>query len=94
MSETLLAAFLGGAFGGFVTQLVIFWLTGRKEKRQRRRLALEYAAALEYGNMPLMLLKFGGDISDTYRRVIAEVDKLSDDEIAVLVGLLKQANKP
>ena len=86
--------FLGAISGGFiavvgsaVTQIVLFWMNERRERKERRRMFLEYRA-----RQMTKLWDKTGDESISEDKIFAEIEKssgLSDDRISVIIGMLK-----
>jgi len=82
MNEVLLAAFIGAVFGGFVTQITMFLLTSRKEKQDRKRLAIE--------NLAAVFARGEGKIEPAMTDAIEHVEGLSDDELVAITGIAKE----
>lgn len=96
MSETLLAVIIGGAIaviGSASTQFLLFWLNGRKEKQNRRRLAIEYATKAsielqrELEGMNSERKKKRKDLDEIIALSIKKVDGYSDDEISGVIAI-------
>jgi hypothetical protein len=92
MTETLWAVVIGGLIailGSAATQILLFWLNERMEKQQRRRVAIEFAAAsFQRG---LQLCGEEETIEPATAVAIEHVDSYSDDWLRRLVGIGKDA---
>jgi len=85
MSETLLAVIIGGLLaiaGSAVTQIILFWLQGRREKKERRLRLLENMGYLGADD---------DDDSGEFTRLTKKVAEDYDDElVAILTGALRE----
>ena len=91
MNETLIAVIIGGTIaivGSAATQIILFWLTGRREKKGRRRLLLEYRGRM-MTKKAFLEKRDQKDMTKSMFASIEESKRFSDDQGSVTLGSLK-----
>lgn len=88
MSETLFAVIIGGAIavvGSAATQLILFWLNGRRETQERRRIAIEHSATA----MALYPENQDRDGEDLINAAVFKVNTYNDDQMSAVIGMAR-----